>query len=156
MKRQASPKVMRQVGKSLQLALTVTESASWPCEKDIKEECESQARICKWNPRGFVWVSGWDREQWFFYVFVVLFICLWKQKFCLWTDCIPALKLPDGKGNLPLQRCSCWGQYWTWSGNGFLPPGGGFPGHDTVAFMDRTSLSLKGKMPAHLRVGLSQ
>lgn len=58
--------------------------------------------------------------------------------------------------NFPLQRCSWWGQYWTWSGDDFPLPGCGFPVHDTMVFTDRTSLSLKGKRPAHLRVGLSQ
>lgn len=56
----------------------------------------------------------------------------------------------DGNWNLPLQSCSWWGQYWP------HPPCCGFPVQGTMAFTDRMSLSLKGRIPSHLRAGRSQ
>lgn len=137
MKRQGCPWVIRQLEKSLQLAHTITESASWTCGND-KEECGDQARICALNPGGVVWASCLDKEQWFLYCFCCFVILFAKnKKFSLWPDCIPLLKLLDGHWNLPLQRCSWWRCNWNWLEDGFSLSGCDFPVQDTIAFTDR-------------------
>ena len=93
------------------------------------------------------------REQWFLYCdccFVIAFakkIVLppaWLHPWNCWvvTETSHCRNAPE------------WGAIKPGQGMDFLS-GCDFPGEGKMAFTDRTSLSLKGKMPAHLRVGLS-